>query len=90
MYTTGHLVHHCRHHSGWEQGNGEAHCRDCGTRRFTDYGALRPPEHPATGPSPQPTRDRTQADRSAAALIARGLHNLSRWGTGNRMWHLAV
>ncbi|KNB51472.1 DUF6255 family natural product biosynthesis protein [Streptomyces caatingaensis] len=79
---------HCTHRSGWEQGDGEIRCRDCGARRFTGYAALRTPELPvAAGPPP---RDPGRADRTAAAIIALGPHNLSRWGTSTRTWRLAV
>ncbi|WP_425543479.1 DUF6255 family natural product biosynthesis protein [Streptomyces luteireticuli] len=88
MRTVGRLVRHCRHGSGWESGGGEERCRDCGTRRFTDYGALRPPELPTV--VTVPPRDRVRADRSAAILISRGLHSLCRWGTSNTMWQMAV
>ncbi|MEX2983726.1 DUF6255 family natural product biosynthesis protein [Streptomyces sp. C36] len=38
------------HHPDWESGGtGEARCKHCGTRRFTDYGALRPPRPTASG-----------------------------------------
>ncbi|MEV4501424.1 DUF6255 family natural product biosynthesis protein [Streptomyces klenkii] len=37
----------CTHRGGWAaRTRGEARCRDCGTVRFTDYGALRPPGLP--------------------------------------------
>ncbi|WP_372411036.1 DUF6255 family natural product biosynthesis protein [Streptomyces luteireticuli] len=91
MRAVGRLISHCPHRSGWEPGEGEARCRDCGTRRFTDYRALRTPERPtATTSTASPPRDRARADRSAAILISRGLHNLCRWGSSNRMWRLAV
>ncbi|WP_171165107.1 DUF6255 family natural product biosynthesis protein [Streptomyces sp. I05A-00742] len=82
------MIQHCGHRSGWEQGGGERRCRDCGARRFTDYAALLTPERPVE--VAPPTRDRTWSDRSAAALIAVGLHNLSRWGTSATTWRLAV
>lgn len=44
MHAVGRLMSHCRHLSGWESANGEDRCPTCGTRRFTDYGALRPEE----------------------------------------------
>ncbi|MBH1936096.1 hypothetical protein I5Q34_17775 [Streptomyces sp. AV19] len=88
MRAVGRLVRHCEHRSGWEPGDGEARCRDCGARRFTDYAALRMPEPPVAVTAPP--RDRERADRSAATLIALGLHNLSRWGTSTSMWRLAV
>ncbi|MFD8995753.1 DUF6255 family natural product biosynthesis protein, partial [Streptomyces abikoensis] len=33
----------CAHRAGWAQRGGEARCHGCGVRRFTSYGALRPP-----------------------------------------------
>ncbi|GAA2921489.1 hypothetical protein GCM10020221_17140 [Streptomyces thioluteus] len=88
MRAVGRLVRHCRHGSGWESGGGEERCRDCGTRRFTEYGALRPPELPSVmTPSP---RDCERADRAAAEVIARTVRNLCRWGTGDAMGRLAV
>ncbi|WP_374193030.1 DUF6255 family natural product biosynthesis protein [Streptomyces sp. AV19] len=62
----------------WESAGGQERCTTCGTRRFTDYGALRPRElPPATGTtSPSavglrpmgrdgsPTEDRYAARRS--------------------------
>ncbi|WP_443057884.1 DUF6255 family natural product biosynthesis protein [Streptomyces sp. KLMMK] len=38
----------CTHRGGWAaRTRGEARCRDCGTVRFTEYAALRPPGLPA-------------------------------------------
>ncbi|MFI0739458.1 DUF6255 family natural product biosynthesis protein [Streptomyces sp. NPDC021100] len=82
------MIHHCGHRSGWERAVGEERCRDCGARRFTDYAALLMPERPVAAAAPPP-RDPARADRAAAALIARGLHRLNRWGTSTRMWRLA-
>ncbi|MFI9305791.1 DUF6255 family natural product biosynthesis protein [Streptomyces triculaminicus] len=66
------------HHPEWESaGTGEARCKQCGTRRFTDYGALRPPGLPqAVRP---PARRRAKADRTAATLISRTAYHLSHW-----------
>ncbi|WP_420823994.1 DUF6255 family natural product biosynthesis protein [Streptomyces roseifaciens] len=37
----------CTHRGGWSaRTRGEARCRDCGTVRFTEYAALRPPGLP--------------------------------------------
>ncbi|MFI9204553.1 DUF6255 family natural product biosynthesis protein [Streptomyces sp. NPDC053048] len=67
------------HHPEWESaGTGEARCKRCGTRRFTDYGALRPPGLPET--VRPPARVRAKADRAAAALISRTAYHLSHWG----------
>ncbi|GHG56819.1 DUF6255 family natural product biosynthesis protein [Streptomyces griseocarneus] len=70
MRAVGRLVNHCAHRRGWVvTAEGEQRCDDCGTRRFTGYGALRPPGLPErTVPSP---RDRARADRDAARLISR-------------------
>ncbi|MEV5141987.1 DUF6255 family natural product biosynthesis protein [Streptomyces syringium] len=65
----GRLVRPCVHHSGWTESGGEARCVECGTRRFTDYGALRPPDLPQTvTPS---DRSRERADRAAARQVWR-------------------
>ncbi|KNB53591.1 DUF6255 family natural product biosynthesis protein [Streptomyces caatingaensis] len=78
MHTVGRLMSHCQHLSGWESAHGEDRCPTCGTRRFTDYGALRPKElPPAVTPSPH---DRIRADRAAATVIARTVRHLSHWG----------
>ncbi|MEV5137797.1 DUF6255 family natural product biosynthesis protein [Streptomyces syringium] len=69
----------CGHRSGWTQSHGEARCNDCGTRRFTDYGALRPTELPQTI-TPPPRRAR-KADRAAASHVARFVRRGIRWGT---------
>ncbi|MFE5871747.1 DUF6255 family natural product biosynthesis protein [Streptomyces roseifaciens] len=45
----------CTHRGGWSaRTRGEARCRDCGTVRFTEYAALRPPglPHPPAPPRP--------------------------------------
>ncbi|MEU2512670.1 DUF6255 family natural product biosynthesis protein [Streptomyces syringium] len=55
------------HHSGWRESAGEAQCPNCGTRRFTDYGALRPPELPQTITPSDYSRDK--ADRAAARQV---------------------
>ncbi|EME96758.1 hypothetical protein J7W19_18900 [Streptomyces mobaraensis NBRC 13819 = DSM 40847] len=89
MRAVGRLIRHCGHRSGWERAAGEERCRDCGARRFTDYAALLMPERPVAAATPPP-RDPTRADRAAAALIAHGLHRLSRWGTSAATWRLAV
>ncbi|MEU1377301.1 DUF6255 family natural product biosynthesis protein [Streptomyces triculaminicus] len=70
---------HCAHRNGWvDIDDGVQRCEDCGTRRFTAYGALRPPGLPETvTPSP---RARGRADRSAARLISRTAHHMCRWG----------
>ncbi|MFI1971731.1 DUF6255 family natural product biosynthesis protein [Streptomyces cinnamoneus] len=36
----------CPHRGGWAGGGGELRCGECGTRHFTEYGALRPPGLP--------------------------------------------
>ncbi|WP_420894532.1 DUF6255 family natural product biosynthesis protein [Streptomyces cinnamoneus] len=51
-------AHHCRHPAGWTHSHGVSRCERCGTRRFTEYGALRPPGLPqATAPGPAPRAD---------------------------------
>ncbi|MEU3752514.1 DUF6255 family natural product biosynthesis protein [Streptomyces olivoreticuli] len=82
MRSVGRLVDNCPHTSGWDSANGEQRCRACGTRRFTGYGALRPPGLPAT--LTPPSRDKTQADHSAAYAISRtAVHRrLGRWVLG--------
>ncbi|WP_374192978.1 DUF6255 family natural product biosynthesis protein [Streptomyces sp. AV19] len=53
----GRLVENCPHPGGWESvdgDGGEEFCASCGTRRFHDYGALRPPGLPeAVAPAPR-------------------------------------
>ncbi|MEU1816635.1 DUF6255 family natural product biosynthesis protein [Streptomyces roseifaciens] len=49
----------CTHRGGWAaRTRGEARCRDCGTVRFTEYAALRPPGLPQ---APAPPRRSTLA-----------------------------
>lgn len=61
-FSVGRLMDNCPHREGWESGNGEERCTRCGTRRFTDYGALRPPEVPqVVAPSPE---ECARADRA--------------------------
>ncbi|MCC3776071.1 DUF6255 family natural product biosynthesis protein [Streptomyces sp. UNOB3_S3] len=79
MYGVGRLVDNCPHPSGWDTADdGEERCHTCGTRRFTHYGALRPPGLPvALTPAP---RDATRADRSAAVAISHTLYRrLTNW-----------
>ncbi|MFI9311546.1 DUF6255 family natural product biosynthesis protein [Streptomyces triculaminicus] len=69
----------CAHRAGWTRVGGEVRCDRCGTRRFADYGALRPPGTPVpVTPSPETRRaaDRTAARRVAARQAAR---LLPRW-----------
>ncbi|WP_221462282.1 DUF6255 family natural product biosynthesis protein [Streptomyces olivoverticillatus] len=40
------MVTDCRHGANWRHRAGESRCEACGTRRFTDYAALRPPGLP--------------------------------------------
>ncbi|MEV5238118.1 DUF6255 family natural product biosynthesis protein [Streptomyces cinnamoneus] len=59
---------HCTHPRWTHTGGGEARCDRCGTRRFSGYGALRPP-----GPAPVVTPTwtaRRAADRAAARRVA--------------------
>ncbi|WP_373303655.1 DUF6255 family natural product biosynthesis protein [Streptomyces cinnamoneus] len=64
---------HCPHAAGWTRAEGEARCERCGVRRFTEYGAVRPPGLPqAVVPA---ARDRYAADRAAARNVAhRSVH----------------
>ncbi|WP_420895081.1 DUF6255 family natural product biosynthesis protein [Streptomyces mobaraensis] len=50
--TTGRLVRHCKHAAGWDSRGGADRCRACGTRRFTEYRAVRPPGPLPPGPPP--------------------------------------
>ncbi|MEU1372419.1 DUF6255 family natural product biosynthesis protein [Streptomyces triculaminicus] len=87
MRSMGRLVDNCPHTSGWDATHGEERCRSCGTRRFTQYGALRPPGLPVTlAPSP---RDKGQADRSASMVIAHTLGRLSGWRPRRAAYHSA-
>ncbi|WP_443057874.1 DUF6255 family natural product biosynthesis protein [Streptomyces sp. KLMMK] len=46
----------CTHRGGWAaRTRGEARCSDCGTVRFTEYAALRPPGLPHATTSPRRT-----------------------------------
>ncbi|MFF4220689.1 DUF6255 family natural product biosynthesis protein [Streptomyces nondiastaticus] len=72
----------CAHRGGWSaRTRGEARCRDCGTVRFTDYGALRPPGLPdALTPK---RRDARKADSAAAAWMANLPRRVVWWGLGS-------
>ncbi|MEV4439963.1 DUF6255 family natural product biosynthesis protein [Streptomyces sp. NPDC049577] len=72
----------CRHSAGWAHGNGESRCNDCGTRRFTDYGAVRLRERP----EPVRPANPEKADRAAALWIAKTCwwRYRSAWGTSER------
>ncbi|WP_422396774.1 DUF6255 family natural product biosynthesis protein [Streptomyces klenkii] len=62
----------CIHAEGWAYpAPGEQRCRTCGTVRFTDYGALRPPgpaarAHPETAGRGQGGPRRSNAHRERA------------------------
>ncbi|MFH8784880.1 DUF6255 family natural product biosynthesis protein [Streptomyces roseoverticillatus] len=72
----------CNHREGWNYPvPGEARCRTCGTVRFTDYGAVRPPGLPSAL-TPKP-RDARKADRAAAAWIANSPRRRAWWGLGS-------
>lgn len=88
-HTVGRLINNCPHQAGWESLHaGEERCTACGTRRFTDYHALRPPERPsAVTPSDEA---RARADRMAAEVISRTVRHLSRWGLSDAALRLAV
>ncbi|WP_372446061.1 DUF6255 family natural product biosynthesis protein [Streptomyces triculaminicus] len=81
----------CAHPAGWSYFGGVARCERCGTRRFLDYGALRPPGMPSvvrsadgvlTPPVPPPGCGRRPAlcpsDTSEAAPVA-ALLTGTRW-----------
>ncbi|GHG66273.1 hypothetical protein GCM10018779_37730 [Streptomyces griseocarneus] len=69
----------CPHLAGWTQtGDGVWRCGRCGTRRFADYGALRPPGL-AEAVTPSPVARRV-ADRRAASYVAFRLPRGARWG----------
>ncbi|MEU1824502.1 DUF6255 family natural product biosynthesis protein [Streptomyces sp. L500] len=61
----------CAHRAGWAQRGGEARCHDCGVRRFTSYGALRPPGLAAAVATPRTFLVGHQADRAAALNLTR-------------------
>ncbi len=63
------MVKNCQHRSGWTRSGSASSCGGCGTRRFADYAALRPPGLPLWV-TPKP-RDRHAADREAAHHMAR-------------------
>ncbi|MEV4924444.1 DUF6255 family natural product biosynthesis protein [Streptomyces roseoverticillatus] len=68
----------CAHRGGWSaRTRGEARCRDCGTVRFTDYGALRPPGLPHVATPPR--RTAVAADRAAAQQMSRIPRRTGRW-----------
>lgn len=59
----------CAHRAGWARRGGEERCHGCGVRRFTSYGAVRPP-----GLAVVVTRTflvGQQADRAAALNLTR-------------------
>lgn len=88
MHARDRLVVNCQHLERWESGDGEKWCTACGTRRFTEYGALRPPGLPsAVMPSDE---ERGRADRMAAAVISRTVRHLSHWGLSDAALWLAV
>ncbi|WP_374223828.1 DUF6255 family natural product biosynthesis protein [Streptomyces sp. ISL-11] len=58
----------CHHQRGWTHAlGGASRCDECGVRRFTEYGAVRPPGLPQAM-TPRP-RDRRAADRAAALNV---------------------
>ncbi|GHC73461.1 DUF6255 family natural product biosynthesis protein [Streptomyces cinnamoneus] len=67
-YAAGRLMTHCPHLAGWvTTADGESCCHHCGTRRFADYAAVRPPGLPQTiVPSDEA---RAAADRAAARCV---------------------
>ncbi|MEU4208601.1 DUF6255 family natural product biosynthesis protein [Streptomyces sp. NPDC026206] len=76
-YVAGRRSGDCPHAWGWTHSAGASHCDRCGIRRFTDYGAVRPPGLPGTvTPS---RRSRNAADRAAALNVARTVRPGIRW-----------
>lgn len=76
MSATALTVGRCQHNpSGWTHAGGESRCHSCGVRRFSGYGALRPPGL-AAAITPAP-RDPRAADRAAALSMARARR--ARW-----------
>ncbi|MEU1671843.1 DUF6255 family natural product biosynthesis protein [Streptomyces roseifaciens] len=67
----------CTHRGGWSaRTRGEARCRDCGTVRFTEYAALRPPGLPqattaSVGPDGLRVRSARGGVRRRAGVPAR-------------------
>ncbi|MEU4212303.1 DUF6255 family natural product biosynthesis protein [Streptomyces sp. NPDC026206] len=79
----GRVASRCPHHAGWTHtGGGEARCDTCGTRRFSDYGALRPSglPHPLT-PSGAARR---AADRAAARRVGEAMRGGTRCARGRK------
>ncbi|WP_420823992.1 DUF6255 family natural product biosynthesis protein [Streptomyces roseifaciens] len=76
----------CTHRGGWSaRTRGEARCRDCGTVRFTEYAALRPPglPHAATPPRRSAVAaDRAATRREGCALRACALVGVEFRGSG--------
>ncbi|WP_425506651.1 DUF6255 family natural product biosynthesis protein [Streptomyces rectiverticillatus] len=75
----------CTHRGGWAaRTRGQACCRDCGTVRFSEYAALRPPGLPEATASPR--RAGLAADRVAAQRVSlvtrRGRVRSSGWPAG--------
>ncbi|WP_425329131.1 DUF6255 family natural product biosynthesis protein [Streptomyces eurocidicus] len=64
-------MNNCLHHGGWTHHGGESRCDNCGVRRFTEYGAVRPSglPHAVTPAAP----DRRATDRAAALNISRAV-----------------
>ena len=57
----------CQHRAGWTRVGGMLRCEACGTRRFTDYAAMRPPGLPHAVARSGPAR--RAADRNAARAV---------------------
>ncbi|WP_373300696.1 DUF6255 family natural product biosynthesis protein [Streptomyces hiroshimensis] len=69
----------CTHRGGWSaRTRGEARCRDCGTVRFTEYAALRPPGLPHAQTPPR--RTALAADRAAARRVPLVARRRTWWG----------
>ncbi|WP_374284512.1 DUF6255 family natural product biosynthesis protein [Streptomyces sp. UNOB3_S3] len=61
----------CAHRAGWDQRAGEARCNGCGVRRFTSYGALRPPGLAVAVATARTFLVGHRADRAAALNLTR-------------------
>ncbi|MFI1972986.1 hypothetical protein BLA24_24600 [Streptomyces cinnamoneus] len=78
----------CRHRFLQDAAPGEHRCAGCGMRRFTSYGALRPPGLPE--PRVRPEVAAEKADRRASLVIALGLYrNRNRWGRSREEFRAA-
>ncbi|WP_418952520.1 DUF6255 family natural product biosynthesis protein [Streptomyces albireticuli] len=80
----------CPHRGGWTHHGGESRCDDCGVRRFTEYGAVRPSDLPYAVTPPTPARH--SKDRVAALNISQAVTDSRRflpapWSTARHGHH---